>query len=143
MVSLRAIGVRLLPLAGLVALGALGPTEPGGPVRFHDDPQAVLTAMLDVHRAFYRDDAAATREALDRLERSCRRLAPEDDARQGSDVVAFDRAYHVTLSRAREFSGAGDLARAFDEIVWVSRTCRSCHDFARRAGRLPEGGPLW
>jgi hypothetical protein len=135
--------MKLAPLAGLFALAAIaGTPEPARPP-FHQQPQAVLEAWLAANRASLREDAPAAREALDRLERACRRLAPEEVDSHGSELVAVDKAYHATLSRAREFAGAGELTQAFDEIVWISRTCRSCHEIARREGRLPASGPIW
>jgi hypothetical protein len=132
-----------VPLAALVSLGALAETPAPPRPAFHSEPQAILEALLEANRAALREDAASVRAALDRLERGCRRLAPEEADSQGADVLALDKAYHAALTRAREFAGAGELTTAFDEMVWVARTCRSCHDFARRAGRLPASGPIW
>lgn len=104
--------------------------------RLHGDAKNIEQAVLDATRAFMREDSAAARKALDRLANESRELAPEDDARYGSAVLNYNRALRVTLDRARESAGKGELEPAFDQFVWVQRTCRICHGLARERGLL-------
>ncbi len=113
------------------------------PRRVHSDGKALAAALLEVTAALLRDDAKAARPALDRMEEACRRLPPEEDEFFESGMISLDRALHRVLAGSREYSGAGDAGRTFDEFVWVQRTCRQCHSLAREQGLLPKTGPLW
>ena len=113
------------------------------PRRVHKNGKALAEGLLEVTAALLRDDAKAARTALDRMEEACRRLPPEEDEFFGSGILILDRALHKVLSGSREYSGAGEVERAFDEFVWVQRTCRQCHALAREQGLLPKTGPLW
>jgi len=93
--------------------------------------------------ALLRDDAAAAKQALEELDAACRRINPEEDETFGSGTRTLDQALHKVLGNTREYVGAGELDRAFDEFVWVQRTCRQCHALARERGLLPSTGPLW
>ncbi len=140
-------------LATLLALGCVGwwtgqltaspamasETEP----HVHSDGKALAVALLDVTAALLRDDGKAARLALDRMEKACRQLAPEESEDFGSGIITLDRALHKVLSGSREYSGAGEVERTFDEFTWVQRTCRQCHALARDEGLLPKTGPLW
>ena len=109
----------------------------------HTDGKALAAALLDVTAALLRDDGKAARLALDRMEESSRRLPPEEAESFGSGMITLDRALHKVLSGSREYSGAGEVERTFDEFIWVQRTCRQCHALAREEGLLPKTGPLW
>ncbi len=111
--------------------------------RVHSDGKALAEALLEVTAAVLRDDAKTARLALDRMEEACRRLAPEEDEFFDSGIITLDRALHKVLTGSREYSGAGELERTFDEFAWVQRTCRQCHAIAREQGLLPKKGPLW
>lgn len=112
-----------------------------GPSRFHEDVTAVEAAALDATRALWINDTAAARKALDRLERLCRVVRPEERTVFGDSVVSADQAYHLMLSRAREFTGAGEGQPAFDAFIGVQMACRSCHGFAQSGGRWPQNRP--
>ena len=111
--------------------------------RVHSDGKALAEALLEVTAALLRDDAKAARPALDRMEEACRRLPPEEDEFFESGMITLDRALHKVLTGSREYSGAGELERTFDEFIWVQRTCRQCHALAKEQGLLPKKGPLW
>ncbi len=111
--------------------------------RVHSDGKALEEALLEVTAALLRDDAKTARLALDRMEGACRRLPPEEDEFFESRMITLDRALHKVLAGSREYSGAGEVERTFDEFIWVQRTCRQCHAVARERGLLPKTGPLW
>ena len=69
-------------------------------------------------------------------------LAPEAKEVYGQSIYDADRALQQTLTRAREFAAFDNVKRAFDEFIWVRRTCLSCHEISRKEGRLPASGPL-
>lgn len=123
----------------LAAAAALALAGAGEPARFHVDPAAVQTAALEVARAVFLDEMTAARKALDRLEKQCERLMPEQRQQYGETIVDADRAYHLALSRAREYSGAGESDMAFEAFVGVQKVCRTCHKLARAEGRWPGG----
>jgi hypothetical protein len=133
-----------------IAVGALGLavgiTGAGGgeTERFHPDIEAVRSAVRSVTIAVALDDMAEARKQFDRLENLCRRIPPEDVAVFGEQVVNADRAYHLALTRAREFSGIDDGERTFEAFVGMQKVCRACHGFAREDGLLKseesEGG---
>ena len=89
------------------------------------------------------DLIAAARQAMDGLEKHCRRMEPGDADDYGRDMLSLDRAYHKALDRTREHAGAGEVDAAFDAFFWVQRSCRECHATARDQGRLPAEGRLW
>ncbi len=111
--------------------------------RLHVDGKALAEALLDVTAALLRDDGKAARLALDRMEEACRRLPPEEAEFFGSGLITLDQALHKVLTGSREYSGAGEVERTFEEFIWVQRTCRQCHALARDEGLLPKTGPLW
>lgn len=111
--------------------------------RVHSDGKALAEALMEVTEALLRDDGKTARLALDRMEDACRRLPPEEIEFFGSGMITLDRALHKVLSGSREYSGAGEVERTFDEFIWVQRTCRQCHALARDQGLLPKTGPLW
>jgi len=110
-------------------------------VRFHPDVEAVRSAMRGVTIAVALDETAKAREQFDMLESLCRRIPPEDVAIFSEQVVNADRAYHMALSRAREFSGIDDGEMTFEAFVGVQKVCRTCHVFAREDGLWPSGEP--
>jgi len=113
------------------------------PRRVHSDGKALAEALYEVTAALLRDDTKVARAALDRMEEACRRLEPEEVEFFGSGMITLDRALHKVLSGSREYAGAGEVERTFDEFIWVQRTCRQCHTLAREQGLLPKKGPLW
>lgn len=111
--------------------------------KVHADGKAMGRAAVRASAALLRDDPAAAKQALEELEAACRRLGPEEDETFGPGARTLDQALHKVLGNTREYVGAGELDRAFDEFVWVQRTCRQCHALARERGLLPSEGPLW
>ncbi len=129
--AVLAIGLALAPVP---AEGTGDPPPPPAPV--HPDPAALEAAILDATRAFLRSDLVGARAALDRVEEACRRLSSDEEAAYPSEIVLFDQAFHKTLDVAREFSVRGFDERAFDQLRWIHKSCRTCHEIARRE-RLP------
>jgi hypothetical protein len=123
----------------LTAAGAAGDTPRREPI--HGDPVALERATLDATTALLRNDARATREALDRIEAHCRRLMPEEDLTYTKDIVIVDQGMHKPLTLAREEATRGDLDEALNMFVWVLRSCRSCHRLAAEAGKMPSSHP--
>jgi len=97
----------------------------------HADGKAEEQAVLDATLAFLREDAKAARPALDRIEAGCRRLREDDVAVYGSELVTYDRAFHVALDVSREMASAGNLERSWEQFMWVTKGCRTCHGIAR------------
>ena len=137
--ALGTLGLTALVVTAWIASPRAERTTQG----FHNDGRALEQAMVDVLRALFREDTPAARRALDRMEGLCRRLGPDDLDTLGSGLVQLDRAVHKTLDGTRESAGQGEVDAAFDEFVWVQRSCRQCHAAAREQGRLPSKGPLW
>jgi hypothetical protein len=104
----------------------------------HRDARALEDATLAVTRALLREDAEAARNALDLMARHTRRLDRLEDEALGSDILSFDHGFHVTLGRSRELAGKGNLEEAFNQFVWVQRSCVGCHRLAREQGLLPS-----
>jgi hypothetical protein len=94
-------------------------------------------AVTDVVIACLRENATAAVEAMDRIEGSCRRLSRDEAPAIPGDVILYDQALHTALARSREYARGGHLTNAFDQFVWVMRSCRNCHEMARRNGLLP------
>lgn len=107
------------------------------PPSVHLDVRALEEGVLEATRAFLREDPAAFRRGLDRMETATRRLDRETDAAYDSDLIIYENAFHVTLDRAREYAIRGDLENAFHQFVWVQRACITCHGLARDQGLLP------
>lgn len=144
--------IALVACAVALALGAVSaegaPDAPPSRAPVHADSAALEMAILDATRAFLREDLVAARAALDRVESSCRRLDRERDGAISIDVVLFDQAFHKTLDVAREYSGRGLGERAFDQLRWIQKSCRTCHEIARKEGipgvpvpTTPSGAP--
>lgn len=136
--------MRSRSLAAL-ALGSMLwlPTGPGygdepkaQPV--HADAAALERALADTILALSRGDAPGMRAGLDGLERSCRRT--RDDEPLPKQLLTFDIAFHLTLDRARELAGAGDIEHSAQQFCWIQSACRKCHDQARKDG-LSVGNP--
>jgi hypothetical protein len=131
------------------ALGIAGDAEPPEaspdpaeqPVRVHSDPDELVNGAADAVRAYLLEDSRAMRAALDRIERSTRRLDPTRDEDLGEGLVRYEQAFHETLDRAREYSIKGRLEDAFNQFVWTQRACVTCHGIAREQG-LMEPGPV-
>lgn len=117
--------------------------EPAPDAKVHVDGKAMGRAATAATAALLRDDPVAAKEALRQLEASCRRLSPEEDDMFGPGARTLDQALHKVLGNTREYVGAKEMDRAFDEFTWVQRTCRHCHALARERGLLPAKGPLW
>ena len=129
--------LALLVLAtGLLCAAATAQEDLEKSAPVHADTDRVVEAMTETLGALLRDDAAAARRALDRLDPQLRELKAEEQAHFGRDIVSYSRAVKVTLNLARETSGGGNLERTFHEFISIQKTCRVCHDFARQQGLL-------
>ena len=106
------------------------------PQAVHADAAELENALVDTIRAFVRSDLVAARSALDRMEAGCRRLGSDATSPYPSSVVDVDRAFHATLDKAREYSLKGLEDRAFEQLYWIEKACRMCHDVGRTE-RLP------
>ena len=119
----------------LIALLAGLAEEPAPPPRRlpspHPDGKAAEQAVLDATLAFLREDLAAARPALDRVEAGCKRLRDDDREIYGGEVANYDRAFHAALDTSREMASAGDLQRSWEQFMWVTKGCRACHALAR------------
>jgi len=111
--------------------------------RVHRDADAMARAVVETMDALMRDDAEAVRAPVKRIEDSCRRLHAEDDDVLAPGIRNLDQALHKVLTGTRTYASAGDVDEAFTEFVWVLRSCRQCHEYARQQGLLPAEGPLW
>jgi hypothetical protein len=129
-------GIRWL---GLVAFAvAAGAQEPASRLPSpHAEGKAAEQAVLDATLAFLREDLQAARPALDRIEAGCRRLREDDVATYGSELVGYDRAFHVALDVSREMATAGNLPRSWEQFMWVTKGCRTCHGLARAGPKAP------
>ncbi len=126
----------LLAATGLLAAAVSTQEDLAKPAPVHADTDRVVEAMTETLGALLRDDAAAARRALDRVDAQLRELKAEEQVHFGRDIVSYSRAVKGTLNVARESSGAGNLERTFHEFISIQKTCRVCHDFARRQGLL-------
>lgn len=112
--------------ACLLVAGAAEPeAEPAPP--YHPDAEKTEAAALDVTRQLLRDDAEALRSALTRLAEATPVIALEAESARPSEQVSLHKSFQVALSLARENAGRGDTEEAFNQFVWVQRTCRLCH----------------
>jgi hypothetical protein len=101
------------------------------PVPVHADAAEFENAFIDTIRAFVRSDLGAARAALDRMEAGCRRLESDEASPYPQSVVDVDRAFHSTLDKAREYAIKGHEDRAFEQLYWIEKACRMCHDVGR------------
>lgn len=104
--------------------------------RIHASGNEFERKMLDAILACLREDSAGTVDALDQLDAACRRLSPSTPG-VSHGILVYDQALHISLAKSRELADRGELAKAFDEMVWVSRQCFKCHQVARNEGQLP------
>ena len=132
-------------LSGIILVGVLvatietAPVAPSDtPVPFptaaHPDPAALERALLEATRAFMRADVSGARTALDRIEKGCRRLSPEESPAYPEALIEYDRAFHLALDGARELAGRRSLEESWDQFVWIQRGCRVCHGLAEKSG---------
>lgn len=129
-------------LSSWIALAALAvPLAAAEPAPVHSQPGATERELIAVIQALVREDAPATRAAMERLKGTVRAVQSDEADTLSSDVVLHAQAFHAALGRARESAGAGRLMGAFDDFYWVQRSCRQCHDAARRKG-LPVVAPV-
>jgi hypothetical protein len=123
---------RLVLLIALLA--GLGEEPPPAPRRLptpHVDGKATEQAVLDATLAFLREDLSAARPALDRIEAGCRRFREDDREVYGGEILSYDKAFHAALDVSREMASAGDLQRSWEQFMWVTKGCRSCHALVR------------
>ena len=145
--SLAGIALVLVPVALLAQATGDHPADAARSVDelrpVHLDTQALVQGVLEATRAFLREDAAAFRAGLDRVEAASRELDREADAGYGSDLINYEQAFRVTLDRARELAVRGQLESAHRQFGWAQRGCVTCHGMARDRGLYPveaEGG---
>jgi hypothetical protein len=103
-------------------------------IPIHTDSAALEQAFIDTTVALVRGDASATRSGFDRMEKLCRRASQDEPHAYPKQVTTLDAALHLTLDRARELSGAGDVEGASQQMCWIQAVCRDCHTAARKAG---------
>lgn len=103
-------------------------------VPIHPNGASVERALQTVWAGYIRDDATLMRDGLDRLERDCRRIGPDESTTVPKQIASIDRAFHAALDAAREFAGAGDVERSYEYLKWLPLGCRKCHVQAAEAG---------
>ena len=131
---------RLLSLV-LAAAAAVAP-QPAGPEPVHRDPAAVEKGMLDATKAVLYGDAAAARDALDRVEAGCRRVGYDEVPPWPREMVDQDVGMHAALTRAREYASRTMWDDVANSLVWVGRSCRNCHALrATTANPAGSGSP--
>jgi hypothetical protein len=126
-----ALACALVAVAG-PGRGEEAAPEPPKAARLHADAAELERALAETIVALSRDDAAAMRAGLDRIERACRRT--RDDEPLPKKVLTFDVAFHLTLDRARELAAAKDVEHAAQQFCWIQSACRKCHAQARQDG---------
>jgi hypothetical protein len=97
------------------------------PARVHEDAEGMRRAMGEALDALIRDDAKATRAALDRIEKGCRRVDSDERATLGEKTVTFDVAFHRQLDLARELAARGEVEPVLVHFYGVLKGCRGCH----------------
>jgi hypothetical protein len=137
-----AVAVALVVLAA-AARTSDDAVAPPVPLAVHSDPEGMVQGVLQALDALLRNDLPAVGPAVKRIEAGCRTLFPEEDSLQGDGVRNRDQALHKVLTGTRLYASHRQADAAFEEFVWVLRTCRECHALARAGGRLPAEGALW
>jgi hypothetical protein len=110
----------------LLAAAAVAAPQPS-PAPVHSDGPAVEKGMLDATKALLYGDFRAAREALDRVEASCRRVGYDETPAWPRPMVDQDVGMHGALNRAREYASRGMWEEAASSMIWVERSCRDCH----------------
>jgi hypothetical protein len=103
----------------------------------HADSAALERSLLDATLGIAKDDTKMLRAGLDGMEKACRRL--KDDESFPREVRNYDSAFHLTLDRARELAGAGDIEHSAQQFCWIESACRKCHEQARKAAIRAPG----
>jgi hypothetical protein len=104
------------------------------PAPVHSAPGVTERELIAVIQALVREDAVGSRASLERLKATVRSVQSDEADTLSSDLVVHAQAFRAALARARESAGAGELMRAFDDFYWAQRSCRQCHEAARRQG---------
>jgi hypothetical protein len=138
---LSSILVGSAAFAVAIGVSATDPPPSHAPPAFHTDAEALERAVLDATLALLREDAAAARRALDRMEAGCARRTVEDDPTLSWQLAAWDEGFHRQLDTARELAKRGDVDGTYDTLAWLQRGCRGCHRQARLDGRIPAAPP--
>lgn len=107
------------------------------PAPIHVDAADLERAMLDADKAFLYGDGAAARKALDRAEKDCRRLSPDDVPAWPRAMIDQDGGMHMALDRAREYAARGRIEDAIGAMVWAMRACRNCHALRDKGTTTP------
>ena len=129
-------------LSVLLAAAAAVAPQPSVPEPVHRDPAAVEKGMLDATKAVMYGDAAAAREALDRVEAACRRVGYDEVPPWPREMVDQDVGMHAALTRAREYASRSMWDDTANSLVWVGRSCRNCHALrATTANPADSGSP--
>jgi hypothetical protein len=129
--------VGLVSVAGIPSLGE------DAPKRVHPRPELLRPALREIATSLMRDDVVAALAAVERLEEANPQLFIEDNEHFGPTAKNLSQALHKVLDGTKGYLHRGDAEEAFNEFVWVQRTCRSCHQKGRELGLLPAEGPLW
>lgn len=139
--ALASLVVGLAACGVAIGVSATDPPAQDAPPAFHTDPRALEQSVLDATLALLREDAAAARRALDRMEEGCARRTVEDDPTLSWQMAAWDEGFHRQLDTARELAKRGDVDGTYDTLAWLQRGCRGCHRQARLDGRIPAAPP--
>jgi len=113
------------------------------PKRVHPKPELLRPAMREVATALMRDDPVAALAAVEQLQEANPRLFIEDNELFGETAKNLSQALHKVLEGTKAYLHRENYDEAFNEYVWVQRTCRACHEKVRERGLLPAEGPLW
>lgn len=128
---------------GLVG-GMCSPLAADQPARrVHAQPELIRPALSQAATALMADDVKAAIVAVEQLEATNPRLFVEDNERFGQSASNLSQSLHKVLEGTKAYLHRGDVEEAFNEFVWVQRTCRACHRQARGLGLLPAEGTLW
>jgi len=127
-------------LCGLALWTALAADDPAR--KLHRDGKAIGRAAIAVSRGLLYEDVETVRTALVELGRASPALNVEEKEVFGREIYDADRAFHLTLVRAREYATQGVISKMFDEYIWVQRTCLNCHAISREQGLLAATGPI-
>jgi hypothetical protein len=129
LLAISGIGVVI---AAITALRSAVPPAPA-PDRpaYHADAEALERSVLAVVRSILRGEVEAATRELARTAELAPPLGPDRERDYGAEIYNGDRAFQITLTRAREDAADGNLDELFQEFSWLQRTCLHCHTKGR------------
>jgi hypothetical protein len=125
-------------LGSLLLAAAAASSPQSSPAPIHVDGPGVEKGILDATKALLYGDSQSAREALDRVEANCRRVAYDETPAWPRAMVDQDVGLHAALTRAREYASRSMWEDAANSLVWVERSCRTCHEL-RPTSASPSG----